>query len=47
MRRHGLEWAHRLAHDPLRLAGRYLISDPVVFFALIAEAMRRKKELLF
>ncbi len=35
MRTHGLEWAHRLAHDPRRLARRYLIDDPA-FVAIVA-----------
>ncbi len=42
MRQSGLEWAHRLAHDPRRLAGRYLISDPRVLLALMATALREK-----
>jgi N-acetylglucosaminyldiphosphoundecaprenol N-acetyl-beta-D-mannosaminyltransferase len=42
MRRRGLEWLHRLIHDPFRLAGRYLISDPKVLLALFIEAFRQK-----
>jgi exopolysaccharide biosynthesis WecB/TagA/CpsF family protein len=42
MRRHGLEWAHRLLHDPRHLAGRYLRDDPRVLLALIIAAYRQK-----
>ncbi len=42
MRRRGLEWLHRLLHDPVRLAGRYLISDPKVLAALAIAAFREK-----
>jgi N-acetylglucosaminyldiphosphoundecaprenol N-acetyl-beta-D-mannosaminyltransferase len=35
----GLEWAYRLAQEPRRLAGRYLIRDPQ-FFRIIARQMR-------
>ena len=31
LQRVGLEWLHRLAHDPLRLARRYLLDCPVIF----------------
>ncbi len=34
MRRCGLEWLHRLASDPPRLARRYLLEDPAVFALL-------------
>ena len=44
MQRAGLEWAHRLAHEPRRMARRYLISDPPVLAALIREAFRRPPE---
>jgi len=37
MQRSGLEWLHRLASDPRRLARRYLIEDPVVFALLFRE----------
>ncbi len=40
MRAAGLEWLHRLAHDPRRLAGRYLRDDPPVLLALIRSALR-------
>ncbi len=38
MRQAGLEWVHRLALEPRRLAGRYLIRAPRVFALLLAEA---------
>jgi N-acetylglucosaminyldiphosphoundecaprenol N-acetyl-beta-D-mannosaminyltransferase len=34
----GLEWAFRLAQDPRRMAGRYLIRDPQ-FFGIVARQM--------
>jgi N-acetylglucosaminyldiphosphoundecaprenol N-acetyl-beta-D-mannosaminyltransferase len=37
MQRSGLEWLHRLAADPRRLAWRYLVEDPVVFALLFRE----------
>jgi N-acetylglucosaminyldiphosphoundecaprenol N-acetyl-beta-D-mannosaminyltransferase len=37
MRCSGLEWLHRLAADPRRLAWRYLVEDPVVFALLFRE----------
>jgi exopolysaccharide biosynthesis WecB/TagA/CpsF family protein len=42
MRDAGLEWVHRLAQNPRRLAGRYLLSDPRVLFALGWAALREK-----
>ncbi len=33
----GLEWLHRLAGDPRRLARRYLCDDPAVFALLLRE----------
>lgn len=36
--RAGLEWLHRLAHDPLRLAKRYLRDCPAIFPLLWREA---------
>ncbi len=39
MQRTGLEWIHRLAHDPRRLARRYLVRDPA--FVSIAVRTRR------
>ncbi|MBB5372353.1 WecB/TagA/CpsF family glycosyltransferase [Acidocella aromatica] len=43
MRHSGLEWLHRLTQDPLRLAGRYLISDPKALLAMAVSAIREKK----
>lgn len=37
MRRAGLEWLYRLAREPGRLAGRYLLSDPKVLWRLLRE----------
>jgi exopolysaccharide biosynthesis WecB/TagA/CpsF family protein len=42
MRRCGLEWLHRLARDPRRLARRYLRDDPPVLLALLAARFKRK-----
>jgi N-acetylglucosaminyldiphosphoundecaprenol N-acetyl-beta-D-mannosaminyltransferase len=38
MSRSGLEWAYRLAQDPKRMAGRYLLRDPQ-FFQIVAKQM--------
>lgn len=35
----GLEWAHRLAQEPRRLARRYLIEDPLIFPLLLRARM--------
>ncbi len=40
MQRAGLEWLHRLAADPGRLARRYLRDDPPIFAMLMRERMR-------
>ena len=40
MQRSGLEWLHRLAGDPRRLARRYLVDD-VRFVAIVAREARR------
>jgi len=37
MQRAGLEWLHRLARDPQRLAARYLRDDPLVLALLARE----------
>ncbi|HYZ32712.1 MAG TPA: WecB/TagA/CpsF family glycosyltransferase [Crenalkalicoccus sp.] len=37
-----LEWAWRLAHDPRRMARRYLVDDPVVLALMWREARRRR-----
>jgi UDP-N-acetyl-D-mannosaminuronic acid transferase (WecB/TagA/CpsF family) len=41
MQRGGLEWLHRLAGEPRRLARRYLLDDPAVFKLLIRERLAR------
>jgi exopolysaccharide biosynthesis WecB/TagA/CpsF family protein len=41
MRRAGLEWLHRFAQEPLRLGARYLLADPPVLLALLAEAWQK------
>jgi exopolysaccharide biosynthesis WecB/TagA/CpsF family protein len=47
MQRAGLEWLHRLARDPVRLAPRYLLDDPPVLLELVMAAVSVKKALLF
>jgi len=42
MQRAGLEWFYRLARNPGRLARRYLVNDPPVLLALLAEKFRQK-----
>jgi N-acetylglucosaminyldiphosphoundecaprenol N-acetyl-beta-D-mannosaminyltransferase len=42
MRNAGLEWVYRLVRNPRRLAGRYLISDPLVLVAVFFAALREK-----
>ncbi len=42
MQRRGLEWLHRLASDPRRLAWRYLVEDPVIFGLLFREWRRMR-----
>lgn len=37
MQRDGLEWAYRLAHDPRRLASRYLLDSPRILPLLLRE----------
>lgn len=41
-RRWGLEWIYRMVRNPRRLAGRYLLSDPLVLVALCWTALREK-----
>jgi len=41
--RAGLEWLHRLAADPKRLARRYLLDNPPVFAMLLRERMARSR----
>jgi len=42
MQRAGLEWLHRLAHEPVRLARRYLVDD-VRFLGLVWREWRRSR----
>jgi exopolysaccharide biosynthesis WecB/TagA/CpsF family protein len=42
MRRHGLEWLHRLGQEPLRLAGRYFLASPPALLALAWSARPQK-----
>ncbi|WP_344075657.1 WecB/TagA/CpsF family glycosyltransferase [Luedemannella helvata] len=42
MRRSGLEWAHRLAREPGRLAGRYLRHDVPYALGMLARAAARR-----
>jgi hypothetical protein len=35
MQRAGLEWLHRLAHDPRRLFWRYAVTNPLALAMLI------------
>jgi N-acetylglucosaminyldiphosphoundecaprenol N-acetyl-beta-D-mannosaminyltransferase len=42
MQRTGLEWIHRLAQEPRRLARRYLVEDLPFSFALFAHALRHR-----
>jgi len=48
MRRNGLEWAHRLAQEPRRLAGRYLDTNAAflrwVLGAVLTGGLRRSPE---
>jgi N-acetylglucosaminyldiphosphoundecaprenol N-acetyl-beta-D-mannosaminyltransferase len=39
MQRHGLEWAFRLAHEPRRLAARYLVNNPLYLAHLIRQKL--------
>ena len=43
MQRRGLEWAYRLAREPLRLGPRYLRSNPR-FVAAVARQYRRERQ---
>ncbi len=43
MQRSGLEWAHRLAKEPGRLAGRYLAHDAPYAMKLLASAAVQKR----
>lgn len=41
MQQAGLEWLHRLAQNPRRLAARYLRDDPLIFALLARERLSR------
>jgi N-acetylglucosaminyldiphosphoundecaprenol N-acetyl-beta-D-mannosaminyltransferase len=43
MQRSGLEWLFRLATEPRRLAGRYLVNNPVFVLAVLAEKTGLRK----
>jgi N-acetylglucosaminyldiphosphoundecaprenol N-acetyl-beta-D-mannosaminyltransferase len=43
MQRSGLEWAHRLAQEPGRLAGRYLAHDAPYAMRLLARAATQRR----
>lgn len=43
MQRSGLEWAHRLAQEPGRLAGRYLAHDAPYAMKLLARAATQRR----
>jgi exopolysaccharide biosynthesis WecB/TagA/CpsF family protein len=43
MQRSGLEWAHRLAQEPARLAGRYLAHDAPYAMKLLASAAVQRR----
>jgi exopolysaccharide biosynthesis WecB/TagA/CpsF family protein len=47
MQRAGLEWLHRLAANPARLAPRYLLDDPPVLLELLAAAWRKDRKRYF
>jgi N-acetylglucosaminyldiphosphoundecaprenol N-acetyl-beta-D-mannosaminyltransferase len=40
MRRHGLEWLHRMRQEPRRLGRRYLVEDLPFFWYLLKERVR-------
>lgn len=42
MQRAGLEWLHRLAHEPRRLAGRYLVTNTVFLAGCARAALTRR-----
>ncbi len=44
MSRAGLEWLYRLAHEPRRLAGRYLIRDPQFLLILVRQLMGKQPQ---
>lgn len=44
MQRAGIEWLHRLAQDPRRLARRYLRDDPAIVAMLLKERFSASRE---
>jgi N-acetylglucosaminyldiphosphoundecaprenol N-acetyl-beta-D-mannosaminyltransferase len=40
LQRLGLEWAYRLAQDPRRLAGRYIVGNTRFTWLVLRELMR-------
>ena len=47
MQRAGVEWVHRMVHDPRRLAKRYLVDDlPFAFWLFASSAWRRARRTL-
>jgi N-acetylglucosaminyldiphosphoundecaprenol N-acetyl-beta-D-mannosaminyltransferase len=44
MQRRGLEWAYRLAHEPRRLARRYLKYNPLFLVAFARQYARQRRE---
>jgi len=43
MQRAGLEWFHRLAKEPRRMAGRYLSTNSRFFMILLSQWLRRRQ----
>ena len=46
MKKRGLEWVYRLAHEPGRLWRRYVIDNPLFMFLLARELLSRRIEAL-
>lgn len=42
MANNGLEWLQRLLHEPRRLWRRYLIGNPLYFFRILGQRLRRE-----
>jgi exopolysaccharide biosynthesis WecB/TagA/CpsF family protein len=43
MNRVGVEWAYRLAHEPLRLSRRYLVGNPLFIYRILRDAPGRRR----
>ena len=43
MQRFGLEWAHRLAHEPSRLWKRYLVTNSLFTVGAIRQLVARAR----